>query len=59
MYYLIEDTLRECTAEECHSGKGQYVAILSPEKWQEERDDFEMGIDLEIDVNEIHNTQAH
>ena len=58
MYYLIEDTLRECSAEECHAGKGQYAAILSPEQWQKERDDFEMGIDLEIDVTEIHNTQA-
>jgi len=58
MYYLIENTLRECSAKECHSSKCQYVAVLTPEDWQEERDDFEMGIDLDLDILEVHNTQA-
>ena len=58
MYYLIENTLRECTAEECHSGKSQYVAVLSPEEWKMEREAFEMGIDMDLDINEIHSTKA-
>ncbi len=58
MYYLIESTLRECSAGECHSGKNQYVAILSPEEWQKERDAFEMGIDLDLDILEVHTTKA-
>ncbi|MCR5160656.1 MAG: magnesium transporter CorA [Lachnospiraceae bacterium] len=58
MYYLIENTLRECTAEECHSGKSQYVAILSPEEWKNERDDFEMGIDMDLNADEIYATKA-
>lgn len=58
MYYLIENTLRECTAEECHSGKGQYVAVLSPEEWKNERDDFEMGIDMDLNADEIYATKA-
>lgn len=58
MYYMIENTLRECTAEECHSEKGQYVAILTPEEWQKERDQFEMGIDMDLDILDIHNTKA-
>lgn len=58
MYYLIENTLRECTAEECRSGKSQYVVILTPEEWKNERDDFEMGIDMDLNADEIYATKA-
>ena len=58
MYYLIGSTLAACSAEECHSGKGQYVAVLTPEEWQRERDDFEMGIDMDLGFAEIHTTKA-
>ncbi|MCR4647454.1 MAG: magnesium transporter CorA [Lachnospiraceae bacterium] len=59
MYYLIESTLKECTAKECHSSKKQqYVAILTPEEWQNERESFEMGIDMELDILEVHTTKA-
>ena len=58
MYYLIEETLKKCSAGECHSGKKQYVAVLSPEEWQAERDDFEMGIDVYPDPSEDHTTKA-
>ncbi|MCR4589242.1 MAG: magnesium transporter CorA [Lachnospiraceae bacterium] len=58
MYYLIDTILRNCPAEECHSGEFQYVAVLSPEEWNTERDSFEMGIDLEPDIQEIYTTNA-
>ena len=58
MYFLIEDTLRKCSAKECRGGKSQYVAVLSPEEWQKERDCFDMGIDMDFDILEIHNTKA-
>ena len=58
MYYVIESILRECTFEECHSGKSQYVAVLSPEEWQKERDTFEMGIDLDLNIRQVYNTKA-
>ncbi len=58
MYYLIEETLNECPAAECHSGEKQYVAVLSPDEWQAERDDFEMGIDVYPDPSEDHTTKA-
>ena len=51
MYYLIESILREC-------GKSQYVAVLSPEEWQKERDTFEMGIDLDLNIRQVYNTKA-
>ena len=58
MYYLIESTLRECSATECHSGKAQYVAVLTPQEWAKECDEFEMGIDVEPDTVDIHNTKV-
>ncbi|ETP71784.1 Mg2+/Co2+ transporter [Lachnospiraceae bacterium JC7] len=58
MYYLIDTMLRNCSAEECHGGEFQYVAVLSPEEWNAERDSFEMGIDLEPDIREIYTTNA-
>lgn len=58
MYYLIEETLKKCSAGECHSGEKQYVAVLSPDEWQAERDDFEMGIDVYPDPSEDHTTKA-
>ena len=58
MYYLIETILRECSAEECHSGKAQYVAVLSPEEWASQCEAFEMGIDMEPDMLNIYTTKA-
>ncbi|MCR4990969.1 MAG: magnesium transporter CorA [Lachnospiraceae bacterium] len=58
MYYLIDTILRECSSKECHDGKYQYVAILSPEEWNEECERFEMGIDMEPDTREIYTTHA-
>ena len=58
MYYLIGETLKECTLKECRGSKSQYVAVLSPEEWQKERDHFDMGIDMDFDILEIHNTKA-
>ena len=58
MYYLIRDTLVECTAEECHGSGVPYVAVLTTEEWQSERAGFDMGIDLEPDTKNILNTKA-
>jgi len=58
MYYLIESTLRECSPGACFNGEAQYVAVLTPEEWQKERDSFDMGIDMELDIMDVHNTQA-
>lgn len=58
MYYLIKDTLVECSLSKIHDEEFQYVAVLRPEEWEQQRDSFDMGIDLPLDVNEIHNTKA-
>ena len=58
MYYLIESTLQTCSVQECHGGKHPYVAVLSPSAWAAERETFEMGIDMEPELQEIHTTKA-
>ena len=58
MYYLIKDTLEECTLEDCRKQEAPYVALLTTEEWQEERADFDMGIDFEPDSKNSHNTKA-
>lgn len=50
--------MRKCSKEECHNGKKQYVAVLSPEEWIAEKDTFEMGIDIEPDMMDIYTTNA-
>lgn len=57
-YYLIEDLLTPCSKEEIHESLYQYVAVLKPDEYKEVRDSFHMGIDIEIDLKNIHNTQA-
>ncbi len=58
-YYLLEETMRPCAADELRSrGARQYVAVLTTPEWQKERDLFDMGIELEPDVGNIHNTKA-
>lgn len=50
-YYLLEETIRPCTSEELHTQKtSQYVAILSASEWQQERDSFDMGIEMELNA---------
>ncbi len=58
-YYLLEQNMRACSAEELHGQQElQYVAVLTTPEWKQERDRFDMGIELEPDVRNIHNTKA-
>ena len=58
-YYILEETMRSCTADELHSLTGrQYVAVLTTPEWKTERERFDMGIEMEPDVESIHNTKA-
>ena len=58
MYYLIKESLEECTIEEIKYSGSQYVALLTSEEWYKYRESFEMGIDMELDLSNIHNTKA-
>ncbi|MBO4457744.1 MAG: magnesium transporter CorA [Butyrivibrio sp.] len=58
MYYLIKNTLEECSAAQCHDADSPYVAILSPEQWLNESENFDMGIDFDMENEEILSTKA-
>ena len=58
MYYLIKSTLFPCSLEDCHKDKTPYVAIMQPQEWQQHKSVFDMGIDLEPELTEVHNTKA-
>ena len=57
-YYLLEESIRACEAEELFQGGKQYIAVLTTPEWQSQRDRFDMGIELEPDAGNIHNTKA-
>ncbi|MBQ7598247.1 MAG: magnesium transporter CorA [Clostridia bacterium] len=57
MYYLIKSTLTPCSLADCHKDATPYVAVLTPQLWQQNKDVFEMGIDLEQSLTEVHNTK--
>ena len=58
MYFWIRETLVECTAEEIKKKTEQYVAVLTGAEWQEQKESFDMGMDLEPDAAAVHNTKA-
>ena len=58
MYYLIRNTLEECSAEQCHDAGSPYVAVLTPQQWLEESENFDMGIDIDINNDEVLTTKA-
>ena len=58
MYYLIRNTLEECSAEQCHDADAPFVAILTPEQWLEENENFDMGIDFDMNSEDILTTKA-
>ena len=58
-YYLLEETMRQCAAENLDDQmRSKYVAVLTSPEWERERERFDMGIELEPDAVHIHNTKA-
>ena len=57
-YYKIEETLRECVKEEIHDGAAPFVAVMSVDEYRNARDSFQMGIDIDIDLNNVRDTKA-
>ncbi|MBQ6660064.1 MAG: magnesium transporter CorA [Lachnospiraceae bacterium] len=50
MYYQIKNTLTECSAEDIDNRKIPYVANISLEEFEEKKDLFDMGIDLDLEA---------
>ncbi len=58
-YYLLTNTVQPCTEEELFAQTGeQYVAVLTTSEWARDQARFDMGIELELDAGDIHNTKA-
>ena len=57
-YYLISETLKECRPEEIQNSEHQFVAVLTPEEYRDAKPTFNMGIDIEVDLDTIQDTKA-
>ncbi len=58
MYYYIKNTLEKTKKLDFKGKSGQFVAVLTSEEWLENRDRFDMGIEMDIDLSAIHSTKA-
>ena len=58
MYYNIKNTLEKTSALDFRAGNEKYVAVLSSAEWSENRDKFEMGIEMDIDLSSVNSTKA-
>lgn len=59
LYFLIKESLEECSVEDINSCAEQYVAILTSDEWKKRRESFDMGIDIEPDASNIYSTKAY
>ncbi len=52
MYYLIRETLQPCGEKDIHQRDSgvQYAAVLTTQEWQQQRNSFDMLIDMEMDT---------
>ena len=58
-YYHLAETVQPCSKADILDRKAvQYVAILTTPEWERERESFDMGIELDLDARDIHNTKA-
>ncbi len=58
MYYKIGERIEECTPKNFDHLDYQYIAVISTEEWIQTNNKFSMGIEMEIDPNEITDTHA-
>ncbi len=56
-FYLIDTVLTECSMEEI-SGEKPYVAVMKPEEYAENKDIFNMGIDMDLDLRHVRDTKV-
>ena len=56
-YYFIRESLIPCSREEAVKNP-PYVAVLTVDEYIEAKPVFNMGIDMDLDLNQIHETKA-
>ena len=58
-YYHLKETIQLCEKENLFVTPGlAYVAVLTSSEWEHERARFDMGIEMDMDAGNIHNTKA-
>lgn len=57
-YYLIEESLRPCSEAEIRKDARQFVAVLTAEEWEANRESFNMVIDIGVETGEPMLTKA-
>ena len=58
MYYYIRSTLEKAEHLNFTKKNSRYVAVLTSAEWLENKDKFDMGIEMDIDLSAIHSTKA-
>lgn len=58
MYYSIKNTLEIISAPDIREKNEKYVAVLTSAQWLENRDKFDMGIEMDIDLSCVNSTKA-
>ena len=58
MYYLIGESLTPCSADEVRHSEARFAAVLTPEEWNRQAENFGFGIDMEMDTDTPHETKA-
>lgn len=58
MYYYIKNTLESADGIDLRRNKGQFIAVLTSDEWLESRDNFDMGIEMDLDLSSIDSTKA-
>ncbi|MBP5600452.1 MAG: magnesium transporter CorA [Lachnospiraceae bacterium] len=58
MFYTIGELLEESSKEDFKNQGKQYVAILTYNEWNNNRDIFDLGIDMDTSISEIYTTKA-
>ena len=57
-YYLIKESLCPCQAEDIMGKDCQFAAVTTWKEWEESRDFFDMGIDMEMESGSPKETKA-
>ncbi|MBQ8120027.1 MAG: magnesium transporter CorA, partial [Ruminococcus sp.] len=58
MYYSIKNTLEIISAPDIRAKNEKYVAVLTSAQWLENRDKFDMGIEMDMDLSCVNSTKA-
>ncbi len=58
MNYYIKHTLEQTDSLNIKNAGAQFVSVLTSAEWLEIRDEFDMGIEMDIDLSSVHSTKA-